>query len=388
MRGIGAVIHLHPPAGSSAPPLNFSGMWNNLRDWFALPAQDEAAQCFRAFYQPDEGRSSSDRLMCFFKLKALASPGRQANFTAERRIDTGETICVIASGKNNDFPTVTLHLSDQEWHTAQSQEETIDSTLLPLNADNPVATTTEESAEKSRKGTRITNAQIQAWRDLPPETKREAGGWKIWAHTQGISISGARHYLTNTGLTTYGMVRLQQPEEKGYSITNAQIQAWLDLPPETKREAGGWKIWAQTQGISISSARHYLTNTGLTPQGMVRMQQPEEKGSSITNAQIQAWRDLPPETKRETGGWKTWAQLQGIASGSAGNFLTNSGLTLVGTERLKPPGERSTPITNMQIQTWRDLPPETKREAGGWMKWAQLQGINIKSARTFLTNSG
>ncbi|EJO9173205.1 SET domain-containing protein-lysine N-methyltransferase, partial [Salmonella enterica] len=154
MRGIGAVIHLHPPAGSSAPPLNFSGMWNNLRDWFALPAQDEAAQCFRAFYQPDEGRSSSDRLMCFFKLKALASPGRQANFTAERRIDTGETICVIASGKNNDFPTVTLHLSDQEWHTAQSQEETIDSTLLPLNADNPVATTTEESAEKSRKGTR------------------------------------------------------------------------------------------------------------------------------------------------------------------------------------------------------------------------------------------
>ncbi|EGE4744807.1 SET domain-containing protein-lysine N-methyltransferase, partial [Salmonella enterica] len=181
MRGIGAVIHLHPPAGSSAPPLNFSGMWNNLRDWFALPAQDEAAQCFRAFYQPDEGTSSSDRLMCFFKLKALASPGRQANFTAERRIDTGETICVIASGKNNDFPTVTLHLSDQEWHTAQSQEETIDSTLLPLNADNPVATTTEESAEKSRKGTRITNAQIQAWRDLPPETKREAGGWKIWA---------------------------------------------------------------------------------------------------------------------------------------------------------------------------------------------------------------
>ncbi|EDQ7095019.1 SET domain-containing protein-lysine N-methyltransferase, partial [Salmonella enterica subsp. arizonae] len=118
-------------------------------------------------------------------------------------------------------------------------------------------------------------------------------------------------------------------------------------------------------GISISGARHYLTNTGLTPQGMVRMQQPEEKGSSITNAQIQAWRDLPPETKRETGGWKTWAQLQGIASGSAGNFLTNSGLTLFGTERLKPPEERGTPITNTQIQTWRDLPQEAKREAGG-----------------------
>lgn len=104
MRGIGAVIHFHSPTGSSVPSSDFSGMWNSIRDWFSLPAQDEAAECFRVFYQPPEGSSSPDRLKYFLKLKALASPGRQANFTAERILGTGETICMIASGKNSDFP--------------------------------------------------------------------------------------------------------------------------------------------------------------------------------------------------------------------------------------------------------------------------------------------
>lgn len=54
MRGIGAVIHFRPPTGSSAPSPDVSERWNSIRDWFSLPVQDEAAQCFRAFYQPDE----------------------------------------------------------------------------------------------------------------------------------------------------------------------------------------------------------------------------------------------------------------------------------------------------------------------------------------------
>ncbi|EIK2676161.1 SET domain-containing protein-lysine N-methyltransferase [Salmonella enterica] len=195
MRGIGAVIHFRPPTGSSAPSPDVSERWNSIRDWFSLPVQDEAAQCFRAFYQPDEAMTPSDRLKNFLKLKALASPGRQDNFTTERILGTGETICMIASGKNSDFPSVTLHLSDQEWHMTQSQEETADCTVLPLNAGNPAATTAEESAGANRKGSRITNTQIQAWRDLSPEAKREAGGWMKWAQTQGISYISARKYL-------------------------------------------------------------------------------------------------------------------------------------------------------------------------------------------------
>ncbi|WP_217700881.1 hypothetical protein, partial [Salmonella enterica] len=62
MRGIGAVIHFHSPTGSSVPSPDFNGMWNSIRDWFSLPVQDEAAQCFRVFYQPDEATSSPDRL--------------------------------------------------------------------------------------------------------------------------------------------------------------------------------------------------------------------------------------------------------------------------------------------------------------------------------------
>ncbi len=384
MRGTGAVIHFRPPTDSSIPSPDLSGRWNSIRDWFSLPVQDEAAQCFRVFYQPDEATSPSDRLKNFLKLKALASPGRQDNFTTERILGTGETICMIASGKNSDFPPVTLHLSDQEWHMTQSQEETADCTVLPLSADNPAATTAEESAGASRKGSRITNTQIQAWRDLSPEAKREAGGWKTWAQSQRISISGAKQYLTNTGLTSRGVERLQPPGEKGFSITNRQIQAWRDLPQDAKLEAGGWMKWAQAQGINIKSAGTFLTNSALTPLGTDRLKPPEERGSPITNAQIRTWRDLPQEAKRKAGGWMKWAQALGIDIGSASACLTNTDLTPRGGGRLQPPGERGSPITEAQLLAWLNMSPEEHRAAGGWATWAQTQGISYISARKYL----
>ncbi|ESJ65705.1 SET domain-containing protein-lysine N-methyltransferase [Salmonella enterica] len=384
MRGIGAVIHFRPPTGSSAPSPDVSERWNSIRDWFSLPVQDEAAQCFRAFYQPDEAMTPSDRLKNFLKLKALASPGRQDNFTTERILGTGETICMIASGKNSDFPSVTLHLSDQEWHMTQSQEETADCTVLPLNAGNPAATTAEESAGASRKGSRITNTQIQAWRDLSPEAKREAGGWKTWAQPQGISISSAKQYLTNAGLTSRGVERLQPLGEKGFSITNRQIQAWRDLPQDAKLEAGGWVKWAQAQGINIKSAGTFLTNSALTPLGTDRLKPPEERGSPITNAQIRTWRGLPQEAKRKAGGWMKWAQALGIDIGSASACLTNTDLTPRGGVRLQPPGDRGSPITEAQLLAWLNMSPEEHRAAGGWATWAQTQGISYISARKYL----
>ncbi len=390
MRGIGAVIHFRSPTPGSTSAPDFSGMWSSIRDWFALSAQDEAAQCFRAFYQPDEGMSPPDRLKHFLRLKALASPGRQANFTTERILGTGETICMIASGKNSDFPSVTLHLSDQEWHSIQHQEEAVDSPRSSVSDDNQTATVTGTggSVEARPKGSPITRAQIQAWQELSPEAKRETGGWKVWAQSQGINIGSAGTCLTNTGLRPKGAIRLQPPGERGSSITNAQIQVWRDLPQEAKREAGGWIKWAQAQGINIGSAGACLTNTGLTPKGAIRLQPTGERGTPITNQQIRAWQELSQEAKNEAGGCIKWAQAQGINIGSTRMFLTNSGLTPFGTERLKPPGERGTPITNQQIRAWQDLPLEAKREAGGWMTWAQAQGIDINSASACLTNTG
>ncbi|ESE82812.1 hypothetical protein SEI61121_15798 [Salmonella enterica subsp. indica serovar 6,14,25:z10:1,(2),7 str. 1121] len=390
MRGIGAVIHFRSPTGSSEPLPDFSGMWNSIRDWFTLPAQDEAAQCFRVFYQPDEATSSPDRLKCFLKLKALASPGRQDNFTAERILGTGETICMIASGKNSDFPPVTLHLNDQEWHSIRHQEEAVDSPLSSESDNNQAATATgtEERDAAPLESFPITRAQIKAWHDLSPEAKCEAGGWKVWAQTQGIAISSAGNYLSNTGLRLRGRVRLQPPGERGAPITNTQIQAWQALSQEEKRLAGGWMTWVQAQGISISSAKNYLSNTGLTLFGIERLQPPGERGAPITNTQIQAWQALSQEEKRLAGGWMTWVQAQGISISSAKNYLSNTGLTLFGIERLQPPGERGTPITNTQIQAWQALSQEAKRESGGWIKWAQAQGISIGSASACLRNTG
>ncbi len=221
------------------------------------------------------------------------------------------------------------------------------------------------------------------WRDLPQEAKYEAGGWKVWAQTQGININSASTYLTNTGLTPRGAVRLQPPGERT-PITNQQIRAWTDLPLEAKREVGGWKVWAQAQGISIDSASTYLTNTGLTPRGAVRLQPPGERGTPITNQQIRAWQDLPQEAKREAGGWITWAQAQGINTHSANAYLTNTGLKLTGVIRLQPPWERGSPITAAQHLAWLNMSPEERRTSGGWATWAQAQGISYISARKYL----
>ncbi|EAT2563130.1 SET domain-containing protein-lysine N-methyltransferase [Salmonella enterica] len=386
MRGIGAVIHFRSPTPGSTSVPDFSGMWSSIRDWFALSAQDEAAQCFRAFYQPDEGMSPPDRLKHFLRLKALASPGRQANFTAERILGTGETICMIASGKNSDFPSVTLHLSDQEWHSTQHQKEAVDSPRSSVSDDNQTATVTGTggSVEARPKGSPITNLQIQTWRDLPQEAKREAGGWKVWAQSQGINIGSAGACLTNTGLRPKGAIRLQPPGERGSSITNAQIQVWRDLPQEAKREAGGWIRWAQAQGITIGSAGIFLTNRGLTPFGTERLKPPGERGTPITNQQIRAWQDLPLEAKREAGGWMTWAQAQGIDINSASAYLTKTGLKPQVVVRLQPPRERGSPITEAQLLAWLNMSPEERRTSGGWATWAQARGISYISARKYL----
>ncbi|HGB1850354.1 TPA: SET domain-containing protein-lysine N-methyltransferase, partial [Salmonella enterica subsp. enterica serovar Birkenhead] len=337
MRGIGAVIHFSSPTLGSTSVPDFSGMWSSIRDWFARSAQDEAAQCFRAFYQPDEDMSPLDRLKHFLRLKALASPGRQANFTADRIPGTDETICMIASGKNNDFPSVTLHLSDQEWHSTQHQKEAVDSPRSSVSDDNQTATVTGTggSVEAHPKGSTITRSQIRAWQELSSEAKCQTGGWRVWAQAKGISINSASACLKNSGLTSRGAARLQPPGERGTPITNQQIRAWKDLPQEEKREARGWMSWAQAQGINIGSASTYLTNTELTPRGAERLQPPGERVSSITNAQIQVWWDLPQEEKRAAGGWIPWAQAQGININSACTYLTNTGLTSRGAARLQ-----------------------------------------------------
>ncbi|ENY2728833.1 SET domain-containing protein-lysine N-methyltransferase, partial [Salmonella enterica] len=202
--------------------------------------------------------------------------------------------------------------------------------------------------------------------------------------TQGISINSASTCLTHTGLTPRGAVRLQPPGERGTPMTNQQIRAWKDLPQEAKREAGGWIRWAQAQGITIGSAGIVLTNSGLTPFGTERLKPPGERGTPITNQQIRMWRDLPQEAKHEAGGWMTWAQAQGINAHSARAYLTNTGLKPRGAIRLQPPWERGSPITEAQHLAWLNMSPEERRTSGGWATWAQARGISYISARKYL----
>ncbi|HGY0506248.1 TPA: SET domain-containing protein-lysine N-methyltransferase, partial [Salmonella enterica] len=92
-------------------------------------------------------------------------------------------------------------------------------------------------------------------------------------------------------------------------------------------------------GIDINSASACLTNTGLKPRGAIRLQPPGERGSSITEAQLLAWLNMSPEERRTSGGWDTWAQARGISYISARKYLapTDSEMPSRGTSRPSPP---------------------------------------------------
>ncbi|TPQ02450.1 SET domain-containing protein, partial [Salmonella enterica] len=126
-------------------------------------------------------------------------------------------------------------------------------TAQPQEAVAPLAEATE-SPGRGPTGPPITRTQIQTWLDLPQEAKSDAGGWRKWAQAQGVTLGSAALYLTNTGLTPYGRERLHPPKERGRPITVGQIQTWRDLSEEARSAAGGWVTWAQAQGISITSA--------------------------------------------------------------------------------------------------------------------------------------
>ncbi len=189
------------------------------------------------------------------------------------------------------------------------------------------------------KGERKISAQdLKDWSEMSVSQRREVRA-KPWLAERGIRKSDKR-FLREFGLTLSGQERLTELSEGGLqkrseksSITSDQIRQWRNMPLEQKRSIGGWEVFALERGIDLRSARAVLSNSGLTPAGEIKLAGGE--GRAVTNADVIVWNTLSDEHRAAAGGWKKWAESEGIHLGSARTFLSDKGVTKRGKELLE-----------------------------------------------------
>ncbi|MEK1943685.1 MAG: hypothetical protein AAAB16_25200, partial [Pseudomonas sp.] len=250
----------------------------------------------------------------------------------------------------------------------------------------------------------------------------QAQGIKTWLVKNGIDLA-SRWYLSKSGITDAGYIHLETLSKvKRPAITQEQIRTWRDMPQEEKNKVGGWLGWAWRENISLPSARRMLKRDGLSNRGERRLGDLSEQGSRITPEQAAMWRSMPLKQKKEAGGWKSWAQQLGISTVSASNVITDEGLTPAGRALVKNPAlqhkhpelagdepqneppilvgqlpieaehaltdKQDDTITAAQAAAWNWMPSQLKMQVGGWRKWAQQLGISVKSARRVLNDNG
>jgi len=237
---------------------------------------------------------------------------------------------------------------------------------------------TSQAAKPGRRSV-ITDEQLTTWASMSKAERNNAGGWKAWAETQNIDTAKARGYLADSGLGKRGKIRLST---EGKSITPEQVDIWRTMSQQQRHSEGGWVSWAQKQGIKLGSAIRFLNNHGTNNEVAVTF---NKTGTKITSKQIDTWEALPQQQKHAAGGWRGWAEAQGIEITSARRWLNNSGINPYQKAMLSSEGR---PITAEQLKQWENMPQVQKDKAGGWVAWTISQNIDMRTAKSRLTNSG
>ncbi len=184
--------------------------------------------------------------------------------------------------------------------------------------------------------------------------------------------------MRTTGISLYGATKIFPG---GTAPTFEQINRWVNSESQ-RNAAGGLLKWALDQNINVAKAITWLSNKGASTYGKARL---NEKGNKITTEQMKAWNDMTQQQKYAAGGPLKWAEQQNISQTSALTHLTDTGLRSRTRQKFLDKGEK---ITTAQIKEWRELSEAQKKEAGGWLAWAQKRNIRPSNARHYLTNKG
>ncbi|AJC19589.1 hypothetical protein RO07_02220 [Pandoraea pulmonicola] len=253
-----------------------------------------------------------------------------------------------------------------------------------LRADGRLSQVGEDRLNPGGK-TKITNAMLRAWKDLGQAGIEAAGGLGGLARRANVPAVTLRHYLRADGrLSQHGEDRLDS--DKKAKITDAMLQAWKDLGQAGIDAAGGLDGLAKRENVSVVLLRNYLHADGsLTKCGEDRID--SLRKTNITSAMLQAWKDLGQAGIENAGGLGGVARRNGVPLGSLKNYLRADGrLTKAGEDRLNPGGEAK--VTNALLQKWKDLGKAGIKAAGGLEGVARQDNVTVSALKHYLRADG
>jgi hypothetical protein len=253
-----------------------------------------------------------------------------------------------------------------------------------LRADGSLSQRGEDRLELRRKAT-ITDDMLQTWRDFGKAEIEAAGGIDGLARRNKIPTMALRKYLHANGrLTQFGEDRLN-PHGKA-KITNAMLQSWKDLGQAGIDAAGGLDGVARRDNVPATALRKYLHADGrLTKLGEDRLN--SRRKAKITDAMLQTWKDLGKAGIEAAGGLSGVAQRDNVPVGALKHYLRSDGcLTQLGKDRLNPC--KKTKITAAMLQTWTGLGKAGIEAAGGLDGVAKRDNVPVGALKHYLRSDG
>lgn len=256
------------------------------------------------------------------------------------------------------------------------------------------------------------------------------GGWVVWAYKQKISPGLSRPYLNNTGATPRGVAKIQEAAKEAY-----QIQTWAIPVPQTGVLAGRIPVpvtlapntttpltdqsattsdtdGLHRQGAKLSSDPHYpgldqiqqqhvYASITSNPNENISIDGSRESpinddlstfaGANFASSkilfkeQLLEWANMTQQQRDLAGGPLEWAQSKNLNPENARKFLRKTGVSRYAATKIYPGG--STP-TIEQVNRWVNMSQPERDAAGGVIKWALDQNINVAKALTWLIDKG
>ncbi|SUA90747.1 Uncharacterised protein [Pandoraea pulmonicola] len=255
-----------------------------------------------------------------------------------------------------------------------------DAVLMPPPAKIP-----RQKIGTSKGYAKITVATLQRWAALGPTGIQNAGGLDGLASRDNVSPDTLRHYLrANGNLTPLGESRLH-PDGR-MKITDAMLQAWKDLGRAGIEAAGGLDGLAKRENVSFAALKNYLRADGtLTRQGRDRLN-PSGKVET-TDAMLQAWKDLGRAGIEAAGGLEGLAKQNNVSFAALRNDLRVDGTpTWQGQDRLNP--GRKGEISDDMLRQWAALGRAGIEAAGGLDGLAKQNNVSAGAVRKYLRVNG
>lgn len=153
---------------------------------------------------------------------------------------------------------------------------------------------------------------------------------------------------------------------------------------DQRNDCGGAKVFAYDNHICIRKFMAMANTKGLTALGLQKIEHSVLK--PITYGHLREWNSMTQSQRDEKGGAAGYALKQNIAVSSFTYYAQNSGLRLLGRQRLFPAS--ATRVMPRHLTEWQSMTAEERKDIGGITGYAEENKIKLSNWRSMVTTDG